>query len=314
MASEDRELGFGTAVSSQEAGRLLERNGRFNVRRVGLPFAASHNIYQMLLDISWSGFLGLVVLLYLVVNTVFALLYLACGPESLAGVLPVPEGYFLRAFFFSVQTFSTIGYGHVSPVGLLPNLLVTVEALTGLMVFTLITGLLFARFSRPQARILFSDRAIIAPYRGGKALEFRLTNALPNQLIEVEVKFIYSRIEREGDRDVRRFTNLDLELSKVTFLSLSWTVVHPILESSPLWGLDRDSLAAKKAEFLILLTGIDESFSQTVHARSSYVANEVVWDARFVSIFLPREDHEPVGIDARKLSEIEPVTESASLL
>lgn len=308
MAVEDRNLGFGSAMAQNGAGRLLERDGSFNARRVGLPFAASHSLYQTLLDISWAGFLGLVIALYLIINLLFAVCYLLCGPDSLAGALPVEEGYFLRAFFFSVQTFSTIGYGHVSPVGLVPNILVTVEALSGLMVFTLITGLLFARFSRPRARILFSEKAIIAPYRGGRAFEFRIANALTNQLIEVETKVILSRIEREGERDVRRFHTLDLEISKVTFFSLCWTVVHPIVEGSPLWGTSEQELHASEAEFLILLTGIDESFSQTVHARSSYAADEIVWNVKFTNIFLPRTAAAPIGVDVARISEIEAVS------
>jgi inward rectifier potassium channel len=220
--------------------------------------------------------------------------------------LPLSTGL-LRASFFSVQTFATIGYGQVSPVGLAANLTVTLESLIGLLGFALATGLLFARFSRPTAKIIFSRNAIIAPYHGINAFEFRITNARSNQIIEVEAKVLFSRFELVDGRSVRRFYPLPLERDKVAFLPLSWTIVHPIDEESPLRGLDADHMHDTNAEFLILLTGIDETFSQTVHTRSSYKAEEMVWDAKFSDIYRrPTADGE-LTADIRLLHSIERV-------
>src|SRR5262249_3235644 len=150
---------------------------------------------------------------------------------------------------------------------------------------TLATGILFARFSRPTARILFSKQAVMAPFRDGQAWMFRITNARSNQLIELSATVMYAQFEESEGQPIRRFYPLPLELSKVTFFSLSWTIVHPINEDSPLYGLTEADLRARDAEFLILLTGTDETFSQIVNARSSYKFDEVVWGAKFASIY-----------------------------
>jgi len=288
-AAEDinRDLGFGAVVAQESRKRLLNRDGSFNVRRDGLKPLASLSLYHSLLTASWPHFLALVGLLFVVVNAVFALAYVACGPEALRGA-PASEmggNDFLRAFFFSVQTFATIGYGHISPAGLAANLLVTVESLVGLLVFALAAGLLFARFSRPTAKVVFSERALIAPYQGGTAFEFRIVNSRSNQLIEVECQLLLTRTT--GELAMRGFVPLALERRKVTFFPLAWTVVHPIDAQSPLHGLTHDDLVATSAEFLVLLTGFDETFSQTVHTRSSYKPEEVVWGARFKNMYNP---------------------------
>src|SRR5262249_10157602 len=152
------------------------------------------------------------------------------------------------------------------------NIIVTIESLFGLLSIAFATGLLFARFSRPTARIIFSNSAIIAPYREITAYEFRITNARNNQIIELSANVVFSRYIEENGKRIRRFPPLPLERKKFTFFSLSWTIVHPITDTSPLYGLPERALVESSAEFLILLTGIDETFSQTVHARSSYKA------------------------------------------
>jgi inward rectifier potassium channel len=304
----DRDLGFGSVVSSESRQRLLNRDGSFNVARTGLGVFESLAPYHQLLTISWAGFLGLVGLLYLVVNLVFAIAYLACGPDALMG--PGAEmlgGRLSRAFFFSIQTFATIGYGQVGPNGLAANLVVTVEALVGLMYQALATGLLFARFARPTASILFSRQSVIAPYNAGRGLMFRIVNRRSNEIIQLEAQVLFSCLtsdQRGGT--VRRFEALPLERNKVTFFPLSWTVVHPIDDASPLAGKTREDLEQAQAEILVLLTGIDETFEQTVHARSSYRADEIVWNARFRSMFLPIDSRSRIAVDVSRVHDIEP--------
>ncbi len=301
----NRDLGFGSVVGRESRDRLLNPDGSFNVRRWGLGFWASMSAYHALLRMGWGRFMALIVSAYLAVNAAFALAYLACGPGALVRAGGDAIGGFANAFFFSVQTFSTIGYGHIAPNGTAANLLVAVEALVGLLGFALATGLLFARFARPTARIAFSERAVIAPYRAGMAFEFRIVNRRSSQIIELQAKVLLSRIEHDAGRRVRRFYPLALERDLVSFFPLSWTIVHPVAEASPLWGLSDADLRGSEAEFLVLLTGYDETFAQTVHARSSYRADEVVWGARFTDIFRLPKDGGTISIDVDRLSEIE---------
>jgi inward rectifier potassium channel len=303
-----RDLGFGSVVARESRQRLLNRDGGFNVMRSGLGYLASLSPYHALLTMSWRWFFGLTAFFYFGANLIFAAAYLLCGP----GALLVPksagiESPFLQAFFFSVHTLATIGYGTISPVGLAANVIVSVESFIGLFGLALCASLLFARFSRPTAKILFSDRAVIAPYRGMTAFEFRIANARRNQIIELEAKVLFARFEEVDGRPLRRFYPLKLERDRVVFFPLSWTIVHPIDETSPFYGMSAEDLRKTMGEFLVLLTGFDETFSQTVHARSSYLAEEVVWNARFADIFNRPADDGLLTIDVRKLHSIEPI-------
>jgi inward rectifier potassium channel len=252
---------------------------------------------------SWTRFLVTVLTYYVAVNAAFGLAYASIGPNALASSDPSLGSGFVRGFFFSVETFSTVGYGNISPRGLAAHSTVLVEILTGLMSITLATGMLFARIARPTARIAFSRTAVIAPYRGITALEFRIANVRRNQILELQAKVSLSRIEGGA----RRFHTLDLERSSVAFFPLSWTVVHPIDERSPLRGETEESLRASDAELLILLTGIDETFAQSVHARSSYKHDEIVWNAKFVNILSAPEGGRSIAIDVGQIHEIETV-------
>ena len=306
MASEDpnRDLGFGSVVSRDSRRRLLNRDGSFNVLRGGLGLVRSLSPYHYLLTVTWPRFLGLIVVFYMVANLTFGLAFFACGPGALSGVEASTASERLAAsFFFSVQTFATIGYGQIAPAGLAANLLVTAESLVGLLGFALATGILFARFSRPTAHVLFSDAAVIAPYGDGRAFEFRIANGRANELMEVEVKVLLSYVRGDGGRE---FQPLRLERDRVTFFPLAWTVVHPIDADSPLHNLEADDLGECNAEFLVLLNAIDETFSQEVHARSSYRASEVVWGAKFANIFNPPTRDGRLSIDIGRLHEIEP--------
>jgi inward rectifier potassium channel len=304
----DRDLGFGSVVSRESGQRLLNRDGSFNVARSALGWIESLAPSHELLTMSWAGFLGVVSVLYIGLNLLFAVAYLACGPDALQGSgVQMLGGPFARAFFFSVQTFATIGYGQVGPNGLAANMVVTVESLVGLMYQALATGLLFARFARPTVSILFSRQAVIAPYNDGRALMFRIVNRRRTEIIELEAQVLFtSMLPDNRGGTVRRYAPLPIERNKVTFFPLSWTVVHPIDEASPLAGATPDELERNQAEILVLLSGIDETFEQTIHARSSYRANEIVWNARFQSMFLPTDPQSRVSVDIRRLHEIEP--------
>ena len=300
---EPKDLGFGSIVGGANEKRLLNRDGTFTSRRVGLPFLKSLSLYHYMLTISWPRFFLFMIAGYLAANLVFALAYLSLGVNSLLAMSSAQMGgAFGRAFFFSVETLATIGYGNVTPNGVLPHLVMTIESLVGLLIFALGTGILYARFSRPTAAVMFSDRAVIAPYRGKTAFMFRTANGRSNQLVQLEAIVLFSRIEGAA----RRYDQLVLERTRVVFYPLSWTVVHPIDERSPLFGVEHDELVAKDAEFMILLTGIDETFSQTVHARSSYKADEIVFGHRFGNIYNPVDDSGVVSINVRKLSDLEP--------
>ncbi len=300
-----KDLGFGSKVAMETRSRLLNRDGSFNVSRTGLSVLRSLSIYHYLLKMSWKSFFGITFSLYLGTNLLFALAFLLCGPGALHGVMGrTTTERFAEAFFFSVQTFTTIGYGRVNPLGLAANSLVAVEAIVGLMGFAVATGLVFARFSRPNAQILFSKHAIIAPYRGITAFEFRIINERSNQLLEVEVTVLFSRMEDNQGKRIRRFHELPLERKKVMFFPLNWTIVHPIDETSPLYGATQEDLAESNAEFLILLTGIDENFSQTVHTRSSYKYDEVIVGAKFGDMFQQSTDGH-TSVDLRRIHDIE---------
>jgi len=300
-----KDLGFGSEVARGSHKRLLNRDGTFNVVRFGLRPFSSLSIYHWSLATSWPRFLGMLAVAYLAVNTLFAFGYVLCGVNALQGeAVTSSSAVFMRAFFFSVQTFATIGYGHVIPMGTAANLLVTLEAFLNIVGVALSTGVVFARFSRPTAKIIYSHHAVVAPYKGINALEFRIANARTSQIIELEAKVILSRIEASSEGLIRKFRDLNLERTRVTFFPLSWTLVHPIDEKSPLSGMEHEDLMETNTEILILLTGTDETSSQTVHSRSSYKAEEIIWNASFAPIFKRSQEDGILGMDVGRIHDV----------
>ena len=304
----NRDLGFGDKVLRETRLRFLNRDGSFNVKRRGLKNISFINLYHFLLTMSWANFLLLVLLLYFLSNVFFGLIYASFGAEGLVDSSSIPTGnLFVRGFFFSVQTFATIGYGTIHPVGIVPNSIVAVESYYSLLAQALITGLVFARFSRPTAKINFSRHAVIAPYRESTGLMFRLVNNRNSQLIEVKAQVLYARFVEENGNLMRRFDALKLERETVTFLPLAWTVVHPIDEESPLYNLTETELERSDAEIIIVLSALDETFAQTVHSRTSYKVGEIKFGHKFSNLYNETESGEPITIDVRKLSKIEKI-------
>ncbi|MEZ4413606.1 MAG: ion channel [Gemmatimonadales bacterium] len=302
------DLGFGSVVSRESRRRLLNRDGSFNVAREGIPWYSSMSVYHTLVGTSWTRFLGLVTLGYLAANLMFAFAYYLLGPAALHGPAEVPAAdRFLQSFFFSVQTIATIGYGVVSPATLPANILVAAESVAGLVGFALVSGITFARFARPVGRFIFSEHAVVAPYQGGRALMIRTSNARQNQILDVHARVLLARRTRDGGA-VREFFELPLERSEVAFFPLMWTIVHPITETSPLWGDDAESLQSCDPEFIVLLSGVDETFSQTVFARTSYRGDEVRFGARFVDAFDRAATDGILRADVRLLSKTAPAS------
>ena len=302
------DLGFGSVVSRQSRQRLLNRDGTFNVRRDGLPLWQSLAAYHYLLNLSWPRFLFYVGAVYMATNALFAAIYVLCGAHALTAfegeAVPLR---FVTGFFFSVHTLATIGYGSIAPANIAANVVVTIESLVGLLGFSLVAGIVVARFSRPRVKIVFSRNAIVAPYRGIKGLMFRIVNQRSNEIVQLEAQVLMARRKKGGSDTDREFLGLTLERPSVVFFPLAWTIVHPIDETSPLHGLTDQDLRRQQAEFLVLLNGFDETYSQTVHTRSSYVAEEVVWGAKFRSMFNPPRDDGTVSIDIRRIDEIDRV-------
>lgn len=296
------DLGFGSRLAQSKPKRFLNRDGSYNVQRDGLSHFRYNNHFHTLMTTTWPRLYLLIAAGYVALNVLFALAYLACGPGALqGGGGTTMMGRFADCFFFSVHTLATIGYGTLHPEGLPANIIVTIEALVGLSVFALATGIIFARFSRPVARLRFSRNALIAPYRGGRAFEFRVINTTNSELVEMQAKVIFTRSEDPNDTNVRNYEQLVLEREIITFFPLQWTIVHPIDESSPLYGLTLEDLRKIEVEFIILLTGIEETFSQQVHTRTSYRADEIVFGARFEDMYAL----DPVGVLHTDISRLD---------
>ena len=282
MKKESFDPGLTTKFSGQLR-RTINEDGSFNVKRSGLKWRDA-NPYLMLIDTTWPRFLLVVFTAFLTINMIFASFYLMIGIEHLKG-LESDMGAFANAFFFSVHTLTTVGYGNVYPEGAYANSISSIEAATGLMVFAIATGLLYGRFSRPSARIVYSKNAIIAPYQDGTSLQFRVANARSNTLMNMEARVLLMTVDASDGELKRNFIDLPLERRHIYFFALTWTVVHPIDEASPLFGKSRDDLEKLAGELLILIQGFDDTFSQVVHSRYSYRHDEIVWGAKFNPAF-----------------------------
>ena len=280
--------GYDPGLTNQFAGQLrraINKDGSFNVRRRGATWT-SWNPYLFLVDTTWLRFMGVVLGVFLLVNLLFATAFYWIGLQHLAGSRQTSGvGPFASAFFFSVHTLTTVGYGNAYPTGFAANILAATEAAVGLMGFALATGLLFARFSRPSAKIVFSNHLLITKYGDITSLQFRIANQRNSNLLEVEARMLLMTVEMIGGELRRQYIDLPLERPRILFFPLTWTVVHPIDNSSPLYGKTGEDLRRMQAEVLILVKGFDDTFSQMVNVRYSYRHDEVVWGSRFLPAF-----------------------------
>ena len=301
------DLGFGSNLNL-ETGRFILPNGQFNIERHGGGFN-DINVYHWLITSSWWEFNIVVLAFYIGSNAIFALLFLMIGVDALAGIeASTWLENFANTFFFSIQTFTTVGYGTMSPDGWMANILAALNALFGLMSFALATGLFFARFSRPVANIRFSKNALIAPYQNIKGFMFRIVNIRDSQLADVESRMVMTWLEEmEDGMKFRRFRLLELERNKIAMFPLNWTIVHPIDEKSPLYQKTEEELLKMNLEFIIMLRGYDHTLAQYLNIHHSYIYEEIVVGAKFKRMYYVNEVGQTI-LEIDKIDDIEMVT------
>lgn len=287
----NNETGLGTNTTLSGGGRFFNRDGNPNMEVMGMNLWERLNIYHSLLTMSMWKFLLVVVVYFLGTNLIFTGIYYLIGIEHLGGLLQV-QGLelFGEVFFFSAQTFTTVGYGRINPMGFAASFTASMEALTGLMTFAIATGIMWGRFSRPKAYIRYSRNAIVAPFREGIALMFRMVPFTRNYLVNVEVKVTLAMQVQEDGQTKNRFFNMPLDIAKANTMTANWTLVHIINEDSPIYGLTKEDLSNAHAEMLVFVQGFDESFSNTVISRTSYTYEEFVYGAKFLPMYHPSED------------------------
>ncbi len=287
----NNETGLGTNTTLSGGGRFFNRDGNPNMEVMGMNLWERLNIYHSLLTMSMWKFLLVVVVYFLGTNLIFTGIYYLIGIEHLGGLLQV-QGLelFGEVFFFSAQTFTTVGYGRINPMGFAASFTASMEALTGLMTFAIATGIMWGRFSRPKAYIRYSRNAIVAPFREGIALMFRMVPFTRNYLVNVEVKVTLAMQVQEDGQTKNRFFNMPLDIAKANTMTANWTLVHIINEDSPIYGLTKEDLSNAHAEMLVFVQGFDESFSNTVISRTYYTYEEFVYGAKFLPMYHPSED------------------------
>ena len=305
--------GFGSSATTQ-GGRLAQKDGSANIHKTGTPLWQRLSIFHTLLHMRTGQFFGTILAFYCTLNILFATLYFSIGIENLAGTehATTAGGKFWEAFFFSSQTLTTLGYGRVAPVGIVANTIAFFEALVGIMSFAIVTGLMYGRFARPKAYILFSHSAVVAPYQGGSALMFRLASYKNNLLTDLDanvtvvVRDLPPAGSAPGSPGAVQFYPVGLEIAHIGNLALNWTVVHPINEASPLWGLTATDYATRHVELVVAIRGFDDHFATTVQQRTSYAGDEIVYGARFQPMFHRSEDGEHTVLELDKINALAP--------
>lgn len=309
--SSSGEFGFGN-TGNASGQRILNKDGTANIKRIGEPRFNVVNVFHSLITMSWWKFNILVFSFYFVLNLLFTLTYYLLCPDAIAGMIYTSEkGKFLEIFFFSSQSLTTVGYGRLNPTGSIAGTIASIESMMGLLGFALATGLLYGRFSRPTAKLLYSENVLISPYHhpvhsinAPTALMFRIANARRNQLIEVEATVLFSYNETVNGATQRKYANLKLEVAKINFLALSWTIVHPINEESPLRDLTAKDMEVLDAEFMVSMKAIDDTYVQQIFDRNSYHWEELKWNAKFASM-IGKADNGATTLDLKKISQLE---------
>ncbi len=297
------EFGF-TNQANQNTKRIINKDGSFNLIRVGEKRSLFHNLVTM----GWWKFFAIVFSSYIVINTIFAILYMIIDPVGIGMTQDYQvKNHFLVSYFFSAQTMTTVGYGSLYPLTGAVSVVASVEALIGLMSFAIFTGLMYGRFSKPSHGIRFSKNILYTPYKQGFALMFRIANERDHNLTELETRVLMNIIVEENGRSNRKYQNLSIENAKITYFPMNWTIVHYIDDTSPLFGWSAEDYITSQMELLVMIKGYNETSAQSIHAKSSYHGSEITWDAKFKLPYYFREDGVTV-FELDKIDEFEKLT------
>ena len=305
----NNDTGFGTNASSY-GGRFVNKDGSFNLRREGIAFSDRFSIYQSMLSLPRWKFFFLIVLFYISVNILYTLAYLVIGIEGLQGLTGTTTWARIKeVFFFSTQTFTTVGYGRINPISDGTSLVASLEALNGLLSFAIFTGLMYGRFAKPRSHLLFSNHAVIAPYKQITGLMFRVVPFKDKHVLtNVEVRVNLALQIPEQGTMVNKFYNILLERSRLDSLPMNWTIVHPIDEESPLYGFTAADLQAADAEVNVLISGFDDVYSSAVQQQTSYTYQEIKMNERFVPMYRESPDGKTTILEMHKLHQTVPIT------
>ncbi len=284
MKKQQYDPGLGSGFNPK-TGRVLHSDGQFNVERVGQRLDL-RDMFQHLVNMSWKKFIGYLLTYFIFGNAIFACLYVLVGIEGLQGAQTGSFWLeFKQAFFFSVQTCATVGYGHLAPASDACNILAATETLIGLLALSVATGLFYGRFSRPHSSIVYSKKALIAPFQEFKSFQFKMVNRRADLLADLEARLMLVMTNPADAVPKMNYYSLKLEIDQVAFMPLTWTLVHVITTESPLFEKSKADLILANAEFIIQLKGFDETFSQTIYSRFSYTAHDLVLNARYKPSF-----------------------------
>ncbi len=284
--------------------RFVNKDGTFNLQKTGLGIINRFSIFQFMLTIPRWQFMGVILSFYIIINLLFTSVYLLVGTDQLQGMISAaPWVKFKEVFYFSTQTFTTVGYGRVNPVGDAVNIIASIESLSGLLSLAIATGLIYGRFARPKAHLLFSEHALISPFKGKTALMFRFVNYKNNHsLTNVEIKVnVGMKVQTDGEATYQYYT-LTLERDRVESMPMSWTVVHPIDENSPFNGFTHEDMKTADVELFAQIRGYDDIFSDMVQQRSSYTYHEILFNRKFSKMFHESEDGQTTILELDKLS------------
>ncbi|MDB5279838.1 MAG: transporter [Ferruginibacter sp.] len=303
FSKKNNDTGF-ASNSNDTGGRFINKDGSYNLIKEGMPFHKRFSIFNDMLNLPLWKFISVIFIFFLLINCLFTALYLLIGYEQLDGLIRGSNWKIFREiFYFSTQTFTTVGYGHVNPAGDGANMVAGIEALTGFLSLAIATGLIYGRFSRPRSYLIFSDNALVSPYKDGKALMFRFAafkdkHALTDVEIRVNAGLL---VAEEGKADYKYFS-LNLERNRVESMPMSWTVVHPIDENSPLHGFTEEDMKTADLELYVMLRGFDDVFSNYVQQRTSYTFSEIHHNRKFAPMYRESEDGKTTILELHKIN------------
>jgi|TARA_Y100000385_G_scaffold290139_1_gene362020 inward rectifier potassium channel len=302
MPKEIKDPGIGTKID-EKVRRMINSDGSYNVIKKGST-KGIRDIFKYLVEISWTWFFTILFIGYIIFNLIFSLIYAYYGAENILGTDPANGPIFFQIFFFSIQTFTTVGYGTLAPLGIATQIIAAIEAFVGFMSFSLATGLLYGRFSRPRSKLMFADNFVFSKYEDGYSFKFKLTNLRDVVLQDVEAKIITMfNKENKAGKLVRTYYEVPLTLPKLDIMALTWTLVHKIDKDSPFWERNKEEIIKQQPEFLIFVNGFDEIYSERTRARKSYVADDIIWNKNFATNFKSLDNGKLV-MDVRDLNNV----------